>query len=313
MGWPLAIALAGAARCAHVLAATCSATSSPGERELCLRVKQSADGIRSRHGRKGGVRSQSSPTEVEPLSPKGGPAKKPKTLAVVLPVVPRKHGAELAYVQRSVPALMRELANYTLHVLVFGEKGEAASSALHLLKALPARFQARRKHKQLKDPSKLKNAFGDSQEKLIWRSRLVLDFVSAARAANLSSAPESHMLWLEEDVELLPGFGRLLEDWLRAEGERKDWLVLRLLGFQRDPDQSTWKWGTAGWGGGGTLLYNGKHLHSYLDFLEANFDAAPLDWLHRAMAPASAEWWNPQLEPVLLRHCGEHSTHENFL
>ena len=285
--------------------ASCSAASSGRETELCLRVKQSAKEVRNRRGHaKDGKPSNLAPSETG-------------VLRVVLPVVRRKRQAQVSYVQRSVPALIRELgnlANWTIDVLVFGDRGEATSIALRHLKEspLPARFRARRKHRQLEDPSKLKKLHGDSLEKILWRSRLVLDFVSAARESSTASQP--HILWLEDDVELLPGFGSLLQDWLHVHGERTDWLVLRLLGFQRDPDEATWAWGTAGWGGGGTLLYNGKNLLSHLDFLEQNFDAAPLDWLHRAMPSRPlAEWWQPQLQPVLLRHFGEHSTHEQFL
>ena len=327
MRWPLSALFGALASPALGSAASCAAAPTTRERELCLRVKESANQVRSRLGHvpakpfmtetsvrassgKGSMRSRSFTKDTPIPAPRS-------SLAVVLPVVRRKQRAELAYVQRSVPALVRELANQVPSVLVFGDRGEAASIALRLLeefkeKPVRFRFQARGKHKKLKDPAKLKKAHGDSQEKILWRSRLVLDFVSAAHEA-LASAPNSHLLWVEDDVELLPGFGALLQDWLQTHGDRSDWLVLRLLGFQRDADRATWAWGTAGWGGGGTLLYNAQHLQNYLDFLEANFDAAPLDWLHRAMPPPLAEWWQPQLQPVLLRHFGEHSTHENFL
>ena len=307
---------------------SCSTAPSTSERELCLLVKQSANALRARRGHvavdaakastgKGQRRfERSRAEEVQDANEPGNlMPTQPEAISVVIPIIHRKHSAEVAYVQRSVPSFVKELANQTLQVLVFGEKGEASSIALQHLKPLATRFQARRKHKQLKDPSKLKNAYGDSQEKVLWRSRLVLDFIAAASAVLTSQATATthHLLWLEEDVELLPGFGSLLTDWLRQHAQRKDWLVLRLLGFRRDANRSTWAWGTAGWGGGGTLLYNGKHLRSYLDFLEANFDTAPLDWLHHSMPAFSEKWWQPKLEPVLLRHFGEHSTHERFL
>mmetsp|Transcript_99496 Transcript_99496/g.276823 ORF Transcript_99496/g.276823 Transcript_99496/m.276823 type:complete len:214 (-) Transcript_99496:22-663(-) len=191
----------------------------------------------------------------------------------------------------------------------------------------------RPEHSELAEPARLRRAFGDSLEKVLWRSRLVLDFAAAAdevlrlfqtastgeaRAANSArrvACGSKYMLWLEDDVELQDGFGSLMAEWLREHGAREDWLALRLMGFERDPDPQTWSWGTAGWGGGGVMLLNGVHLGAYGRFLRSAFDAAPLDWLVDHVPPPAgvAAWWRPRLRPVLLRHLGEHSTHEGFV
>ncbi|CAJ1402362.1 unnamed protein product [Effrenium voratum] len=229
------------------------------------------------------------------------------SLAVILPALRRAHGAEEAYLQRSAWALRRELR--PAEVLVFGD-ARPAGLAMRELEGLPVRFKQRPEHKELQRPESLRRAFGDPLEKVLWRSRLVLDFVSAVKELD---APGAHVLWLEDDVELLPGFGTLLEGWLQEHGRKKDWLCLQLLGFQRDTDPKTWTWGTRGWGGGGSLLYNAAWLPRYREFLAASFDKAPLDWLHKMMPTEGKEWWQPKLQPVLLKHFGEHSSHEDFL
>ncbi|CAK9026697.1 18S rRNA aminocarboxypropyltransferase [Durusdinium trenchii] len=277
--------------------------------ELCRRVRASAEQLRARQGTCGSSRPlqlQSPPSSLEELM-------------VVFPVVRRARGAERQYVQRSASALKRELS-FVTEVLVVGDAGDATATSLHTLGArigTRARYQERAKHPELRDPSVLRQDFGDPLEKVLWRSRLVLDFHSAIQTALLDDKAlvlTRHALWLEDDVELLPGFGQLLRSWLEQHGQRKDWLVLQLLGFERDADQRTWTWGTQGWGGGGTLLYNGAWLSSYASFVKQNFDRAPLDWLPKLMAPPEGlqAWWQPQLRPVLLRHFGQHSTHRDF-
>jgi len=246
-------------------------------------------------------------------------------ITVVFPVTRRRFGAEAVYAARALASARRELSGTELflanriYVLRDAVADVAGVLRLHASSSGMAVTEIwRQTHPQLAEPSTLKLRFGDSVEKVFWRSRLVLDFVSAVwRALALEGgvASAKHVLWLEDDVELLPDFGATLAAWLDDHGARSDWLTLRLLGFARDPDPRTWTWGTRGWGGGGVMLYNFKHLPAHLHFLQENFDAAPLDWLvDRLPAPATVgQWWRPRLLPVRLRHLGEHSTHDGFV
>lgn len=235
---------------------------------------------------------------------------KPPLLSVLFPLAGRKHGAEAVYAPRALVAGQRELAGLASRICVLEGKG-AAIDAEHL-KSLglgtPAQLTVLRlrEHQELSRP--LRAGFGDSPAKVRWRSGLVLDFVRGVQEARRLAS--GHLLWLEDDVELLSGFRSLLTGWLAAHGQRRDWVALRLLGFELDPDNTTWGWGTRGWGGKGTMLYNGALLDEYIPFVAANFDAAPLDWLVDLYPPPpGSRWWTPELRPVRLRHFGQHSTH----
>jgi len=286
----------------HAALGAGSASSIDCSDALCRRVLHSADLLRSRHGVQ----------KIQPPRPK---------ISVILPIVPRAKAAEAAYSQRCASAAVRELGGLASRVHVFGLK-ENSEAPLAILRAAGERqivsFQKRPKeHARLQDTAKLKRNFEDSLNKVLWRSRLVLDFVSSAKEVlELDhGAGGRHLLWLEDDVELQEGFGELLGQWLKEHGARGDWLVLRLLGFQRDSDSKTWSWGTQGWGGGGTMLCNGAHVRSFLQFAERHFDEAPLDWLPGLFpAPHPVDrWWEPKLRPVRLLHFGEHSSHQTFL
>lgn len=239
---------------------------------------------------------------------------------VIFPVVRRKFGAEASYAPVVANGMVRELKDIVGEVLFFADDCTGAELAHQIVATTLNSSIVRRptQYQRLAFPASLRQAFGDSLDKVVWRSRLVLDFFTAASLMQQKSQHRGHvrhLLWMEDDVLPLGGFGETLARWLGAHGDRTDWLVLKMMGFERDPDPGTWSWGTAGWGGGGVMLYNGHHLANYSSFVESNFDAAPLDWLHdRYPVPAGlARWWKPRLRPVLLHHLGEHSTHVNFV
>eukprot|EP00913_Durusdinium_trenchii_P028724 g26939.t1 len=126
--------------------------------ELCRRVRASAEQLRARQGTCGSSRPlqlQSPPSSLEELM-------------VVFPVVRRARGAERQYVQRSASALKRELS-FVTEVLVVGDAGDATATSLHTLGArigTRARYQERAKHPELRDPSVLRQDFGDPLEQL---------------------------------------------------------------------------------------------------------------------------------------------------
>mmetsp|Transcript_10467 Transcript_10467/g.23017 ORF Transcript_10467/g.23017 Transcript_10467/m.23017 type:complete len:267 (+) Transcript_10467:44-844(+) len=230
----------------------------------------------------------------------------PDGVVALVPTLPRRGGAEAQYLRLAVESLLEHGAVH--HVVVFG--------------ALPAALQkggdrvsvwARPEwdHPQLSRPAALARNFGDPLEKVLWRSRLVLDFATAMRALLAWSEvvfPKSALMWFEDDVMVVDGFGAEVERFLAHPPA--GWVALRFLGFDPDPDPSTWAWGTQGFGGKGVALYNRHWLPAFLNFCEENFDAAPLDWLVEMFDNRSGSLY--RMAPPKMRHIGEYSTHLEF-
>ena len=96
-------------------------------------------------------------------------------------------------------------------------------------------------YQQLADDSQLKRNFGDSLERIKWRSKQALDFASVMKeAVRVDRAQEGGVplyMQLEDDVIASPAFvSRVLARVADAEGRGERWSMLSFYCPHRVPD-----------------------------------------------------------------------------
>ncbi|XP_067048797.1 alpha-1,6-mannosyl-glycoprotein 4-beta-N-acetylglucosaminyltransferase-like isoform X2 [Acropora muricata] len=174
--------------------------------------------------------------------------------------------ADLSYAHNS--AVSRNIS--------FGFKTDIDNGLLHAIFA-PQEYYPRL--------TNLKEKFGDSKERIFWRSKLVIDFsFLMCYCKDLSQ----YYLHLEDDVIPAPSFYPKLKDFIASQ--RKQWTVLDVA-LQ----------------GAIAKVYQSTDLERLATFLYLMYDELPVDWLidkwrnikHSAniFAPAS-----------LFQHVGHHSS-----
>ena len=105
--------------------------------------------------------------------------------------------------------------------------------------------------------SNLREKYGDSKERIFWRSKLVIDFsFLMCYCKDLSQ----YYLHLEDDVIPAPSFYPKLKDFIASQ--RKQWTVLDLTFF-----------------GAIAKVYQSTDLERLATFLYLMYDELPVDWL----------------------------------
>ena len=130
---------------------------------------------------------------------------------------------------------------------------------------------------QLQDSSKLTLRWGDSKERVMWRSKQVLDVSSLMGFA--SDYPKyKYFLMLEDDVKVAESFPTAIRTWVDSHlTSRTDWLVAsfynpwKVTDMQLIPNYNFF--GVIG------QLFRIHDLPHVTNYLLKNYDESPLDWL----------------------------------
>lgn len=139
-------------------------------------------------------------------------------------------------------------------------------------------------HKELHDPSKLTQRWGDSLDRVQWRSKQVLD-VSAlmqycTEHVNPPGAPNGYhyFLMMEDDIVSSKHFVRRLRAWVDSHVIKKsDWTMLSF--YNPWPVQDMEQLPPNKFFGVIGQLFRLHDLPVVVEFLKKNFDQSPLDWL----------------------------------
>lgn len=234
----------------------------------------------------------------------------------IIPLLPRATG--VTYFGAAVTSLQRFASASMRHLYVFADQNQmnVVENVFHdggKPKSLPWSLLQRppRPHPRLSQGLAAK--FGDSPERVRWRTQLVLDFVDSCRSvleagSNSTDRSRFALMWFEDDivvndVKFAPRLQRLMVD------APPTWFVIGLLGYNIDPDKRSWLWDNKGWGGKGTMVFNANHLPGFLDYATANCDQAPLDWLIEFYVRRHRQDLHMlRLDPPGLKHLGQHSS-----
>ena len=104
----------------------------------------------------------------------------------------------------------------------------------------------------------LKRTYGDSSERLYWRSKQTMDYVFLFRYAHELS---QYYLQMEDDVATEANYSSAIKEFIKAK-EGKPWVMLEFCG----------------WGFIGKLFRNSSLIH-FARFLELFYNDSPCDWL----------------------------------
>ena len=135
----------------------------------------------------------------------------------------------------------------------------------------------------------LKKNFGDSEERVKWRSREVIDSAYMYhQCVNLST----YFIQLEEDVLSAPNYFNSIKNFVK-QNEQKTWAILDLTSH----------------GSTGKLMKN-SDLKKMTIFMLTFFDEKPVDWLMSDFRTFLAQKENIASNPIIFQHMGGRSSFE---
>jgi hypothetical protein len=139
-------------------------------------------------------------------------------------------------------------------------------------------------HKELHDASKLALRWGDSLDRVQWRSKQVLDVATlmeyCTQHVNSPGAPNGYhyFLMMEDDIISSKHFVRRLRAWVDSHVIKKtDWTMLSF--YNPWPVQDMEQLPPNKFFGVIGQLFRLHDLPVVVEFLKKNFDQSPLDWL----------------------------------
>jgi len=133
-------------------------------------------------------------------------------------------------------------------------------------------------HLQLVDRSKLTLRWQDSVDRVLWRSKQVLDVAFLLEECSKVATPESYFLMIEDDVIAANNFVTKIRTFMDEKlAPRTDWITASFYNPWTVEDLEELPpykfFGVIG------QVFRPHDLPTIVEFLRKNFDQSPLDWL----------------------------------
>ena len=133
----------------------------------------------------------------------------------------------------------------------------------------------------------LKRTFGDSQERMYWRSKQTMDYVFLFRYAHELS---QYYLQMEDDVTTVANYSSAIKEFVEAK-EGKPWVILEF----------------SVWGFIGKLFRNSSLIH-FARYLQLFYSEVPCDWLLASYMRHMGQPQDALRLPELFHHIGSQSS-----
>lgn len=223
-------------------------------------------------------------------------AKYPRAFLIGISSVNRQTNYLVSTLLSMISALDEE-ERHMVHIVVFNgnyppERHEDVAAvrlqfAAEISTGLIEIVELQKPHKELKDPTRLARRWGDSLERVVWRSKQVLDVAALmqycadkayAAGGNSAAASYHYFLMMEDDIISSKHFVRRLRAWVDTHVVKKtDWTMLSF--YNPWPVQDMEQLPPNKFFGVIGQLFRVHDLPVVVEFLKKNFDQSPLDWL----------------------------------
>lgn len=202
-----------------------------------------------------------------------------------IPTFPRESGA--FYLPQVIRSVQEWFTGYEYEIIIYG--ANASIQADERISVIPPR-----KHPELEQPCRLRRNFGDSLDRVLWRSRLALDAAALLEYATRAK----RFIRLEDDILIIKNLSDILDSDRRFgsffhEKKEINFRYLRMIGGSQGMILSR-----------EDALNLSRHLYKY-------YDVAPLDWL---IGDYISEQCDPRLCMVAekrILHVGAHRSTKN--